>query len=343
MGASIREVADRVGVSAATVSIYLNAPDTRRVGESTKRKIDRAVRDLNYRKNLFASSLSRHESMIVGIIIPTLEPQFRNLYTNTLLSGVQESLARAGYSMLFFPSSASSSMEIVREQLERSAGCDGYLLFSTGFCPMDDIQRNIDELTETGKPFVTLNVPEVEDDVNQVLIEDLGTARGVSYLMEAGHRDILLVLGRRNGEHARLILDDYRLVLQRFGRPYDGDLVIYGNYDADITHNAVTRFLALNRTVTAVCCMSDTMALGASSALRTAGYAVPRDVSIIGRNNFPFARYHDPALTTVDLHIQDAGRHGAELLLSQLRDPRPPVKMRIPGTLVERESVNGVK
>ena len=233
-------------------------------------------------------------------------------------------------------------MEIVQEQLERSVGCDGYVLFSTGFCPMDDIHRNISELERTGKHFVTLNVPEVDEEVDQILIEDLGTARGVSYLMEAGHRQVLLVLGRRNGEHARLILDDYRAVLKRFHVSYDNVLIVYGNYDADLTYNSVMRFLTQKRPITAACCMSDTMAVGAAGAFRTAGHSVPREISLIGRNNSSFARHHDPPLTTIDLHIQEAGQKAADLLLDNVREKRSPVKIRIPGTVVERESVNGM-
>lgn len=281
--------------------------------------------------------------MIVGIIIPTIEPQFQNLYTNTLLTGVQERLAEIGYSMLFFPSTASSSMEIVREQLNRSAGCDGYLLFSTGFCPLRDIHRNIAELEETGKPYVTLNVPEVDFNVNQVLIEDLGTARGVRYLMERGHRNVVLLLGRRNGEHARLILDDYRSVLADFDLPYDNDYILYGSYDADAGYAAVLRFLSSKRPLTAVCCMSDTMAVGAAHALRDSGLRVPRDVSLIGRNDIAAAKHLDPPLTTIDLKIQSAGRIAAELLLSNLAKDLPPRKISIPGVVIDRGSVNEVR
>lgn len=340
MGASIKEVAVHAGVSASAVSLYLNSPNTKRVGLSAKRRIDKAVKDLHYRKNVFASSLSRDKSLIVGVIIPTLEPQFQNQYTATLLSGAQERLARSGYSILFFPSSGSSSTEIVKEQLEKSAGCDGYLLFSTGFCPMGDISGNIAELNRTGKPFVTLNVPEVDEDINQILIEDLGTARGVSYLMEHGHRDILLVLGRRNGEHARLILEDYRALLGKFDVPYDNDLVLYGNYDADAARNVVLRFLSLKRRITAVCCLSDAMALGASSAIRDSGFAIPADISVIGRNNSFFARHISPPLTTIDLQIQGAGATAADLLLENIDETQRIRKIRIAGSIVEGETVN---
>ncbi len=66
MGSNLKEIAQKVGISIASVSIYLSNPDTNRVSASTKEKIDQATEELNYRKNLFASSLSRHESRVIG-------------------------------------------------------------------------------------------------------------------------------------------------------------------------------------------------------------------------------------------------------------------------------------
>ncbi|MCK5248888.1 MAG: LacI family DNA-binding transcriptional regulator, partial [Spirochaetaceae bacterium] len=226
MGASLKEIAERVGISAASVSIYLNNPGTNRVSAGTKVKIDKAAEELNYRRNFFASSLSRHVSKVIGIIIPTNIPLFQNVYTNTLLSGVQKCLAGEGYSLLFFPSSASTSKENVREQLRNSAGCDGYILFSTGFCPMDHILLNIRELQDMGKPFATLNVPKVPEIINQVIIDDLESVRGLEFLLSAGHKNILMVLGRQHGEHMQLILSKYRRILKKWAIPLDNDLIM---------------------------------------------------------------------------------------------------------------------
>lgn len=151
---SIKEIAKHVGVSPASVSIYLNNKETNRVSRETKDRIEQAVKDFNYHKNIFAMSLSTHESNLIGIIIPTILPLFENDYTNALLSGIQTRLSAFGYGLLFFPSSAQSSIEIVKEQLEKSAGCDGYILFSTGFCTMRQIRKNISEVKKPDGPLL---------------------------------------------------------------------------------------------------------------------------------------------------------------------------------------------
>lgn len=340
---SIKEIAKVVGVSPASVSIYLNDKDTNRVSARTKQAIDEAVKELNYRKNVFASSLSTHESRLIGVIIPTILPLFQNDYTNALLSGVQTRLSSFGYGLLFYPSSAQSSIEIVREQLEKSAGCDGYILFSTGFCTMHQIRRNITEVRLTGRPFVTLNLPQVEEPVNQVLLEDLDNAKGVRVLIDQGHREILLVLGRRGGEHTILLERDFQAIMQETGIPTTPERVVYGDYAAETAYQVVREALERDPSITGICCMSDIMASSAMLAANDVGRSVPTDLSIIGRNNSLYARLTIPALTTIDLHMHEAGQAAANLLLNALSGNTVTQKILMTGSLVERGTVQAVR
>ena len=340
MGASLKEIAERVGTSSASVSIYLNNPDTKRVSSAMKRKIDIAVKDLNYRKNFFAKSLSKCESKVIGILIPSNIPLFQNGYTNALLTGIQNHLALKGYSLLFFPSSASSSEDNVKEQLQNTAGCDGYILFSTGFCTMEHILWNIRELENTGKPFVTLNIPSVPNDVNQVVIDDLVTLKGLEYLLEEGHRKILLILGRSNSIHMQLTLKEYRRLLKLWGIPFNNKLIIYGNYSHRDTYLKVSRFLEVHRDISAICALSDLMASSALTAVKATGLTVPGDISLIGRNNSLFSELADPPLSTLEIKIEEAGQSAADLLLERIKDPATCRKIHIQGEIIERQSVN---
>ena len=340
MGASQKEIAKRVGTSSASVSIYLNNPDTKRVSSAMKKKIDIAVRELNYRKNIFASSLSKNESKVIGILIPSSIPLFQNAYTNTLLSGIQSHLALKGYSLLFFPSSADSSEDNVKEQIQNSAGCDGYILFSTGFCTMEHILWNIRELENAEKPFVTLNIPPVPQKVNQIIIDDLITLRGLEYLLKEGHRKILLILGRFNGVHMQLILQEYRKVLKQWNIPFDNRLILYGNYSHKDTFLKVSRFLSVSRDISAICAMSDLMASSALAAVKATGMSVPGDISLMGRNNSLHSELADPPLSTLEIKIEEAGQCAADLLLERISDPTICRQIHLSGEIIERQSVN---
>lgn len=340
MGSSLKEIAEKVGISTASVSICLNHPDTKRVSAAMKKKIDSAAKELNYRKNIFASSLSKNESKVIGILIPSNNPLFKNSYTNTLLSGIQNNLALKGYSLLFFPSSASSSEDNVQEQLHNSAGCDGYILFSTGFCTMDHITWNIRELENTSKPFVTLNIPQVPNTINQIINDDLESLRGLEYLLQAGHRKILLILGRNNSVHMQLILKEYKRILKEWEIPFDNQLVIYGNYSHKDTYLKVSTYLAEHRKISAICAMSDLMASSALAAVKATGLSVPGDISIIGRNNSLHSELADPPLSTLEIKIEEAGQRAADLLLERILEPSTCRKIHIQGEIIERQSVN---
>jgi len=340
MGSSLKEIAKRVGISSASVSIYLNHPDTKRVSSAMKKKIDIAVKELNYRKNIFARSLSKNESKVIGILIPSNNPLFKNGYTNTLLSGIQRHLALKGYSLLFFPSSAISSENNVKEQLQNSAGCDGYILFSTGFCSMEHIQWNIRELENTGKSFVTLNIPRVDNEINQVIIDDLDTLKGLEYLLEEGHRKILLILGRSSSVHMQLILKEYRRILKLWQIPFDNQLIMYGNYSHKDTFLKVSSFLSVQRNISAICTLSDLMASSSLAAVKATGLTVPGDISIIGRNNSLYSELADPPLSTLESKIEEAGRSAADLLLERISDPSTCRKIHMSGVIIKRQSVN---
>lgn len=339
---SIREIAKLAGVSPASVSIYLNDKKTSRVGAATKQRIDQAVKDLHYHKNIFASTLSLQESRIIGIIIPSKMPLFSNEYTNSLLSGVQSQLSNEGYSLLFFPSDARTSDEIVEQQIQRSTGCDGYILFSTGFCTQDHIEKNIMELQKTDKPFVTLNIPEMEQARLQVLIRDLEICSGTKYLLENGHRNIALMLGRDGGMHARKLYHDHRSLLEHANVAFDPDTVVFGDYQAQRAYEQAKNLLTSFPHLTALNCMSDIMAAGAILAAKDMGLRIPEDISIMGRNNSLHARLSTPAITTIDLHIEDAGKSAAHLLLAAIDGSAVSQKILIPGTLIERDTVSTI-
>ena len=337
---SLKEVARLAGISPASVSIYLNNKDTNRVSAKTKARIDQVVDELNYHKNIFASGLSRHESKLIGIILPTILPLFQNEFTNSLLSGVQKRLSSFEYSLLFFPSSEKKSIAIVKDQIEHSAGCDGYVLFNTGFCTMEQIKKNISTVSNTGKPFVTLNVPPLDLGINQIIIKDLQEAAGVSYLVEKGHKNILVLLGRESVEAAHL-REDAVEILKRSGLPHGDERFLYGQYDDRTSYAVISEAVRRFPDTTAICCMSDIMAAAAIKAVLDGGFRIPEDISIMGRDNSDYSRLTTPGLTTIDIHMHQAGLSAANLLLDSMlsENTPPPQQVFIKGRLVERESV----
>ncbi|WP_020612366.1 LacI family DNA-binding transcriptional regulator [Sediminispirochaeta bajacaliforniensis] len=314
-GPNLKDIANAVGVSSATVSLYLNDPSTHRVGKKTKEHIDEAMQDLGYRPNLFARSLASGSSHIIGIIKPTLRPIFSNCFNNVIIAGIQDALSVDHYSLLFFPSSGSTSSEVVKFQIYQGYGCDGYILFGSRFCSQQDIEKNIKTLQHTGKPFVTVNIPEMPGDIAQIIVPELSSISGINYLFERGHRQVLLLLGRKEGIFTKKILSAYVLLLKKYDIPYRKENVLYGDYSKTEAYQAVkTRIDHGPQNFTALCSMSDYMAVGAYEALRETGLSIPEDISVVGRNNSDFSTALSPTLTTVELQMEKIGSEAAKLL-----------------------------
>lgn len=263
---------------------------------------------------------------------------FQNEYTNFLVSSIQSTLAEYNYHLLFFSSSGTSSIEVVKEQLENSAGCDGFILFSTGFCTKIQSDKNIIEVKKTGKPFVTINVPYSKEDINQVLIDGLEKALGIEYFIESGHREILVILGRKVGAYTHLLKENAMHQFKVHGIDYTEDQFLYGDFNETTTYHIVKKALKDSTKITAICCMSDLMAAGALKACKELHFRVPQDISIIGRNNTPLCNLTDPTLSTINLHMVQAGKSTAQILLNNLSGNTAPQKVFIKSEIIIRDS-----
>lgn len=338
--ATIKDIAKHVGVSQATVSIYLNDKNTSRVSESTKVKIDEAVQALNYRKNIFASNLASSSSKLIGILLPTELPLFQNLYTNELLSGLQSRLADRGYSIVFLPSKGDKIEEILEGQLEHSIGCEGYVLFSTGFCSEKEITRNIESVLKINKPFVTLNIAKSSYNINQVFIEGIIKPIGLRYLVEKGHKNIISIIGRSNGINSK----NHRLKIEQYlkGKKLEHNLdrIYFGEYNEEKSKEVVEVAINKFKDTTAIYCASDLMALSVIDKLKELGYRIPQDISVVGRNNSMISKIAD--ITTVNLNMSQCGIQAAEILIGNIEKEQSRVKVTINSSIVERGTVKSL-
>ena len=338
MKKGIREIAEKVGVSKATVSIYLSDKDTRRVGESTKAKIRQAVEELDYRPNAVARALSSARTNIVAILIPYNGPIYRSTYLDELLSGIQSVLYPKGYGMLFMPTQGDSSPDMVKNHLETGIGYDGYVLFGTRYCTLDDMTYNANLLLESGIPFSVVNMPEIDLDIDQVIDVDPPETDVTEYLIRLGHRRIVLMNGRREAPETQTALENHRNTLEKAGIEVRDSDILYGDYERDIARSLMIKRLEENLDFTAVYCYSDTMAAGVYEAIKSTGLSIPGDISVVGRNDSFFAGLMEPPLTTVKRPIFETGVRAAECVLRAIEGGAERRKVFLKSTLIQRTS-----
>ena len=112
MSVSINQITKQIGISKTAVYQYLRDPETNRVSEATKRRIDKAIGKLEFRFNVNAQSLSTRKSRVIVILVPLDMPYFRNTMLGELLSGIQAELFKRNYKFIFVPTKGDKSISL---------------------------------------------------------------------------------------------------------------------------------------------------------------------------------------------------------------------------------------
>jgi LacI family transcriptional regulator len=336
--AKLTEIANKVGVSKTSVSTYLKDKNTNRLSESTKNKIEKAIKELNYRPNVIARSLSSNKTNTVSVIIPYNGPLFRSSFVNEVLSGIQFELFRNGYSIIFLPTRGEDSPAMVKHHVEAAHGYDGVILFGTRYCTLDALHHNVNELINAGTPFAAVNMPELSQDFNQVILRTPQESNPVRYLLKTGHRDILLVIGREADPESIETLEMYKKILSEWKIPFRSELVLYGDFERDVSRSAVIKAVKQGITFSAVYALSDTMAIGVYEACKENGLSIPAGISVIGTNDAFFAPNMDPPLTTLRKQVYRAGEEAAKSLLYSIETNKTGRKIYLNNELILRSS-----
>src|ERR687888_1499957 len=283
--ARLKDVAERAGVSIKTVSNVVNG--YLHVRADTRDRVERAIRELQYRPNLSARSLRAARSGVVALALPELDvPYFAELARHIVAAAETR-----GWTVLIDQTEGSRERErIVVDGIRREL-IDG-LIFSPLALTASDLAERSD-----ATPMVLLGERIGGDDLvaDHVVVDNVAAARtAVTHLVDLGRRRIAAIGAQRiaSGVTARLRLRGYRAALRKAGLPQDPSLV----RQADAYHRAdgaaaMAALLELPEPPDAVFCFNDLLALGALRTLLQRGVRVPEDVALVGFDDIEDGRY----------------------------------------------------
>jgi LacI family transcriptional regulator len=316
---TIRDVAERAGVSTTTVSHVIN--QTRRVDHATSARVREAIEALGYRPNALARSMRRGRTHTVGIILPDIA----NPFFGDLSRWLEDALFEAGFSAIICNSDGDERKESRYLDVLLSKKVDGLLLIAASQ-PSDQLRH----LGESGPPTVVVDRELPDLPVSQVMVanHDGGRMAG-GHLIELGHRVFGVIAGPGGlGTSARR-LDGFRDALDAAGSRVQPAHVERGDFRAAGGRTAMETLLARRPRPTAVFAENDLMALGAISAAHAAGLAIPDDLSIVGFDGIAFGADVTPPLTTV---AQPTAELAAIAVASPRRQIQLPVSLVVRGT-----------
>lgn len=330
-GATLDDVARRAGVSTATVSRVLNAPD--RVRESTRRRVEAAVAALSYTPHFSGRALASNRTDTIGAVIPTME----NAIFARGLQALEEELAMAGVTLLVATSQYDHAREAAQIRVLVGRSVEGLVLIGTAREPA------IYELLERrGVPFVLLWTYRADLPHLCVGFDNHAAAHGLAErVAELGHRRVAMIAGITAwNDRAKDRVDGVRDALSARGLDLRPPYLVEAAYTLEAGRQAAERLLALEKRPSAIICGNDVLAVGAIQGARSLGLSVPSDVSVTGFDNIELASVVEPPLTTVHIPHRRMGQAAAQLLLRMRNGGETAESLVFDTTLFERASLS---
>ena len=327
---SLKDLADKLGVSIATVSRALR--NSHEVGEEMTQKVKQLAKELNYRPNPFAQSLRKEAPRVIGVIVPNLVTH----YYAAVLDGIEDYASQLGYSVI----SANSHEDHERE----AQALDNFLnMHVEGIiaCLAQDTTdySHFEQLHKMGVPLVFFARCCLEDMFSQVVGNgDVAAQEATQHMIETGSRRVAFIGGPNHLDMVRRRKHGYLEALRENRIPIDRDLVVCDKIDFDVARTATLRLLEGENPPDAILAFNDIITYAAFDAIKAKGLRIPQDVAIIGFTDGDTAAFVTPRLTAIMDKAHEQGSKACELLMRSINGDEKIYKEVVPMILKIRES-----
>ncbi len=305
----LEEVAKRARVSIATVSRVVNSVGP--VKNSTRLRVEKAIRELKYHPNIHARTLAGGKSKTLGMIVSNLE----NPFFLDIFRALESDAHRHGYEVLVANTDYKARQLVSCVHLMMGRRLAGLAVVVSEMEP-----TLIQELTESNIPIVFYDVGTPARNISNIKVKyEKGIQKVVEYLHTLGHRRMAFV-----GHHVGLdpLMDRKKSFLETM-KGYAGEVEYATAADRDGPaggQQATRQLLATGFKPTAIICVNDYMALGVMKELREQGCSIPGDVSVTGYDNISLSEFAHPPLTTVNIPREKIGHLAFAALVPELGD-----------------------
>jgi LacI family transcriptional regulator len=328
--ATVHEVARIAGVSAATVSRFLNG--TAKVSDEKRQAIESVIDRLNFKPNVLARNLKTGSSRTIGVLTQSLVSG----YFADAMAGIDDALQGSGYAPLIVSGHWHADEEAERIELLIARRVDGLVILSG---KLKDAQ--ILKLSQR-VPIVAFGRTLAGPQAYGFSLDNYrGACEAVEHLVLQGHRQIAFIAGPADHNDAQARLAGYRDTLKKHKIRESAQLVVEGDFSESGGLLAVERLLESGQRFSAIFAANDLTAYGARLALYRRGIRVPEDISVIGFDDLHSSMYTTPPLTTVRQPLFDVGRCLGKAIVRMI--VQEPLELELPQlSLVVRESVRRV-
>jgi DNA-binding LacI/PurR family transcriptional regulator len=334
---TLRDVAGRVGVTSATASMAL--ADNSRISAKTKDAVRKAAQELGYVPSSVGRALRNQRAGAVALIVPnTSQHVFGHLYFMHVLTGISAATNARDVKVVLSTTTSEPDPDrelAAYERVVRSRSADGAIVTSAAVT-----DASLEALVTSGLPVVLIgNFPYLPDAVT-VGIDDVAASRDITdHLIEVhGRSKLVHVTGPLDHQTGIDRREGFDAAVASRGLAADA-IVIEGDFSESSGREAVEALLAREVPFDGIVFANDDMAIGGLEALTRAGVSVPREVSIVGFDDFGLSRLTTPGITTMRAPAEDLARIATERLFSLIDGvDGGPSRIELPVQLIRRAS-----
>lgn len=326
---TIREVADYVGVSPATVSRVLN--NYPYISDKVRQDVLRAIAELGYEPNRVAQRLRATSSRLLGIVVTDIT----NPFLSTIMASIESVFFKHGFSVLMSNTTADPQKELDYLSMMENEGVAGLVIAPTS----ENVER-IAELARDGLPIVIIDRRTSMDHIDMVLSDNIaGAHMAVKHLISLGHTRIGHIGGPLHLTSGRERYQGYQEAMHDAALEIDPAWVCFGDHRHESGYTSALELLKVTPPLTAVFIENNMMSLGALNAFHDKGICIPDEIAVVGFDDAPWARSLNPPLTVIAQPTVEIGLRAAELLQERIQQPDLPARLAVlPTTLVVRAS-----
>lgn len=324
---TIKDVAREAGVSISTVSNALNGVDV--LNPETKMHILNVAKHMNYMPNLNGKLLKSGKTKMLGFFTTSVSGP----YFYTLVETMSRECDRLGYGLnVFF----TKDKQVIMSNI-LGGRVDGVVIFEE----LGIGEKDIAAMEKSKIKAVFLDREVRNDTMGSIIFDSYNTGyKATKYLISLGHKRIAYISGVDTMFDSVQRKEGYLAALREHQLPEDPNYILQGYFEEGGSYNAIKSFLHAHhwKLPDAFLAGNDLSAIGCIKALKSEGYEVPRDVSVLGFDDIDIAQYFTPPLTTVRNQIARQGILTVNHLVNMIQKKEQGIIMKLEGELVVRDS-----
>jgi LacI family transcriptional regulator len=310
MRVTIKDIAKKTNLSITTVSLVLNNKPNK-ISQSTKERIYKAVKELNYMPNQIARALVSDKVNAIGLIIPDIT----NMYFAELAKIVEKETRKFGYNIMLCDSGNDSMQQIDFIKMLYQNGIKGVIMAISADASTHETTFSMVKKFDMTVVLIDRFVSEY--NIDSVVVNNRhGAYMAAKHLLELGHRKIGCITGPDELQDSRERYAGFVQAMNEYGVPIEKSLVYHGDYNME--SGICGGEALLNQGVTAIFTFNDMMAYGVYQMAEKHKTRIPQQLSVIGFDNIMFSSLLSVPLTTISQPVNEMGIKAVEILMRKM-------------------------